>query len=288
MSVPYAEVIGKPVRHSLSPLIHEHWLREVGIGGRFAAKEVSPSTLAEYLQARRSDPNWRGCSVTLPLKEQVVPLLDTLSADAAEIGAVNCICRSGNELHGRNTDVAGIAAALENVKIVDEAAAVIGGGGAARAALRYLVSAGCSSIRLIVRDPAKAEPLRGLVRGRLRILSFSDADEALRGVKLVVNASPLGMERSASMPPDILDRCAKLGAGTTLFDMVYRPFETALLSAARSGGAQAVGGLPMLIGQARAAFELFYGAPAPEGREALPAALVDSLQPADLALRSAS
>ena len=118
--------------------------------------------------------------------------------------------------------------------------------------------------------------------GRLRPWAMEDARQALEGVRLIINASPLGMEGSASMPKAVLDAVAQLGAGAVVFDMVYRPSETALLSAARAVGVEAVGGLPMLVGQARAAFELFYGSPAPADTGALPEALLASLHDAGL------
>ena len=109
---PYAEVIGDPIAHSKSPQIHRHWLQQTGLDGDYRATRVSREGLAGYFAERRADPDWRGCNVTIPHKENVAPLIDDVASDAAAIGAVNCVIREGDRLVGYNSDVNGIAAAL--------------------------------------------------------------------------------------------------------------------------------------------------------------------------------
>nr|WP_295372084.1 shikimate dehydrogenase [uncultured Sphingosinicella sp.] len=264
MATPYAEVIGDPIAQSKSPLIHNHWLRTCGIAGRFAARQVPQPGLADYLSDRASDPDWRGCSVTLPHKEKVMQLLPTVEGAALRIGAVNCVYRSGQELVGCNTDVEGIAHALAHVPLDGAKIAVVGAGGAARAALDYFIGAGAQAIVLLVRSPPKAAALVEAAPDRIKVRHQTEADLALDGARLIVNASPLGMAGGAPMPPDLLEAVGRHAAGAALFDMVYQPNDTDFLKTGRAAGGIAIGGLDMLIRQARTAFRLFFGHQAPE------------------------
>ncbi|MFC7498481.1 shikimate dehydrogenase family protein [Enterovirga sp. GCM10030262] len=269
MGRPFAEVIGDPVAHSRSPMIHKAWLADLGIDGDYGAARVTPSQLADYLAGRRADPDWRGCNVTLPHKQAVLPLLDHVDPNARRIGAVNCVYRGAQGLHGCNSDVGGVAAALDCVDLRGGRAALIGAGGAARAALDYLAGREVDRIALLVRDPAKAEDLRSAVAGaRVELWPMDRCDGAMSGARLLINASPMGMEGAPAMPPSLLACVAAHAPGTTLFDMVYNPLETGFLAAGRANGAAVVDGLAMLIGQARAAFQLFFGRPPPEDAEA--------------------
>jgi shikimate dehydrogenase len=149
-------------------------------------------------------------------------------------------------------------------------AAIVGAGGAARAVVAYLERSGVSEVRLLVRTPDRAEPLRSLARGaEVKILPLEQADEAFGGVAAIVNASPLGMTGADPMPQALLDAVARHGAGTTIFDLVTAPVETGFLSAGRLSGGRCVDGLVMLVGQAARAFELFFGVSAPPPDAAL-------------------
>ncbi len=265
MPVPYAEVIGDPIAQSKSPLIHGQWLRQLGIEGDYRATRVSRRELGSYLAKRRSDPDWRGCNVTIPHKEAVLPLLGSLAPAAAAIGAVNCITRVDDGLKGANTDVDGVAEALKGARIEGSKAVVIGGGGGARALVRYLLDGKAQRITILLRDPAKAA---GLVRWdpvRVKAVPLQDADAALAGAVLIANASPLGMDGQPDMSTDLLASLGQHAAGTLMFDMVYKPLETRFLAIGRANGAVTADGLEMLIGQARAAFSAFFGcAPPPD------------------------
>ncbi|MGS1017372.1 shikimate dehydrogenase family protein [Allosphingosinicella humi] len=264
----YAEVIGDPVAQSKSPAIHKTWLAACGLEGDYRATQVRPEGLAAYVDTRRADPDWRGCNVTIPHKQAIIPLLDTIDPGARAIGAVNCVHRIGDALEGRNSDIDGIAAALDGIPLEGRKVALIGAGGAARAALAYLVRRKTGSITLLVRDPQKAESLREMA-STIAIFPLSEADEALSGARLIINASPMGMDGSAAMPPALLDAVTAHSADAALFDMVYKPLETAFLATGRAHGGTGIDGLTMLIGQARAAFALFFGHPAPTGDVAL-------------------
>ena len=221
MGAPYAEVIGDPIAQSQSPLIHRHWLDATGAPGEYRATRVAPGDLADYLASRRADPDWRGCNVTMPLKAAVIPFLDRIYPAAAAIGAVNCIVRGPDGLTGRNTDVEGIAAALDGLSLTGTKVAVIGAGGAARAALHYLRDQKVALVALLIRDPLKAAELRcaeGLTR--VEISPFGRAQAALRDARLIVNASPLGMAGKDPMPPALLAAVPSSAPGAALFDMV--------------------------------------------------------------------
>lgn len=265
MGTPYAEVIGDPVAYSRSPVIHKAWLAELGLEGDYLATRVQPSELADHIAVRRADPDWRGCNVTMPLKQAVMPLLDGVAPAARRIGAVNCVYRGPQGLHGCNSDVDGIAAALAKVDLKGAKATVIGAGGAARAAIEHLKTRETALIALLVRDPAKAADFRFTGLGtRVELWPFECCDGALSGARAVINASPMGMKGALAMPTPLLASLAAHAPGTIIFDMVYEPLETPFLATARENGASAVDGLQMLVGQARAAFRLFFGRPAPE------------------------
>lgn len=264
MGVPYAEVIGDPIAQSKSPRIHKSWLDELGLPGDYRATLVAAADLASYFEARRADPDWRGCNVTIPHKQSAMPLLDRIDAGAAAIGAVNCITPCPEGLIGHNTDIDGVAAALAGTPISGRKAVLIGLGGGARAAIRYLVDAGADPITLLLRDPEKANAL-GPADGRARIEAqlFSRADEALEGGSVIINATPLGMDGALPMPRSLLDAVAAHAHDATIFDMVYKPLQTEFLRAGQAGGGTTVDGLTMLTGQAREAFRHFFHHEAP-------------------------
>lgn len=256
MGLPYAEVIGEPISHSKSPLIHNHWLGQLGMDAEYRATHVQSRDLSQFLRERRSDPDWLGCNVTIPHKQAAVPFVDRCSKDARAIGAVNCIVPRGDALIGDNSDVDGIAAALDAIALERRSVAVIGGGGAARAALAYLARRHVQAINFVVRDPPKAGGLKQIVpEAIVRIGSFEDASHLLDGAAAIINASPLGMTGCPQMPLDLLAAISRQ-PDAVLFDMVYDPVATSFLS---SGQSQRIDGLLMLVGQAARAFELFFG-----------------------------
>jgi shikimate dehydrogenase len=270
MGLSYAEVIGDPVAQTKSPLIHRHWLDQLGLEGDYRATLVHPDELPAFLAMRREDPDWRGCNVTIPHKQGVMALLDRIEPGALSIGAVNCVAPEGAGLAGRNTDIDGVAAALDGARVEAAKAVVIGAGGGARAAVRYFLERGAGSIAILVRDPNKAEPLRqGSEGSRIDIYGMETPEEALDGAVAIVNASPLGMAGSPAMPDRLLAAVAANADGAALLDMVYKPLDTPFLAAGRESGGVAVDGLVMLVGQARAAFELFFGVAPPPTDERL-------------------
>lgn len=249
----WAEVIGNPVGHSLSPIIHRYWLDSIGIAGRYEATRVAPAGLRLLLETRRDAPDWRGCNVTAPHKEKVCTLLDELDEAASAVGAVNCVYRAGGRLAGTNTDVEGISEALAGIAIAGASVAIVGAGGAARAALCLLRREGAGRIELVLRRPAAA---RGL---DVAAVPLADAPRAFASASRIINATPRGQAGREPMPAELL-AAVRSARPAAAFDMVYRPLQTAFLAAASEGGGQVIDGLGMLIGQARRAFTLFYGA----------------------------
>jgi shikimate dehydrogenase len=276
--VRYAEVIGDPIAQSKSPIIHKYWLERLKLAADYRPAFVPKGSLAGHLSARRDDPDWLGCNVTIPHKEAAVALVDRLDAKAAAIGAVNCVVRVPDGLAGSNTDVDGIAAALDPTALEGAKSAIIGAGGGARAAVAYLASRNVGKIAILVRDPVKAATLREIAPGTsLEICHFGDADAVLDGAEAIVNASPLGMASCPPMPDDLLAAIAHHAPQTTVFDMVYDPIETRFLATGREAGAHGVDGLTMLIGQAARAFELFFGEGPPPGNAELRGLLVTAM-----------
>lgn len=273
----YAEVIGDPVAGSKSPIIHKYWLDQLNLAGDYRRTHVRRGLVETYLAERREDPDWRGCNVTIPHKETVAGLADRLESGALAIGAVNCLVPSAGGLLGTNTDIEGIAGVLDDLALEGESAVIIGAGGAARAAAAYLASRNIGGLRILVRDPAKAEALRLVVpKSSVEIVCIDAGVPHFEGASLIVNASPLGMSGCPAMPDALLRAIPRVAEGITLFDMIYDPTDTKFLSVGRAAGARLVGGLGMLVGQAARAFELFFGAAAPKLDEGLRGILATS------------
>jgi len=264
MGAPFAEVIGDPIAQSKSPVIHRYWLDRLRLDGDYVRTRIAGDELAAFFDRRRSDADWRGCNVTIPHKQAVIPLLDRLGPGAEAIGAVNCVVPEDGVLTGYNTDIDGVAAALDSTELGGRKAALIGAGGGARAVVAYLANRGVGRMAIVARNSGRAEVLRPLASdAAMDILTFQCADEAFIGAAAIINSSPLGMAGANLMPQSILDAVQRHAAGATVFDLVTTPAQTAFLSAGRLGGGRSADGLTMLVGQASRAFELFFGTPAP-------------------------
>ena len=284
MSAPYAEVIGDPIAQSKSPTIHGFWIEKLGLEADYRAHRVAGGELAEYLEERRADPNWRGCNVTMPHKQAIVPLLDRLDPRASRIGAVNTVVREGEALVGRNTDVAGFLeplAGLLGERHLFRMARVLGTGGAARAIVAGLAEHGFTVV-LAGRDPAKARALLDALDPRdeqhaVDLAHFAAPtdfafDDREHCCDLVINASPLGMR---GQPPLTFD-WSHAPPGSVAYDIVTDPVDTQFLRNARAAGFATIDGLAMLIGQAAVAFEKIFGVPAPREHDGELRALLTS------------
>jgi shikimate dehydrogenase len=274
VSGPYAEVIGDPIAQSKSPVIHGFWLEKLGLEGRYDRAHVKPEGLADYLAARRADPDWRGCNVTMPHKQTVIPLLDRLDPMAARIGAVNTVVPEDGALVGYNTDAPGFLEPLREDlgrPHYFRMARVLGTGGAARA----IIAALADEHIVVVLAGRNVEKARALLdeldpQGEHHVAPldhFADAtdfafDDRKGCFDLVVNASSLGM---SGQPPLAFDM-THAPPGSVFYDIVTSPLETEFLKAARAAGFRTVDGLSMLIGQADHAFRRFFGAVPPRGQ----------------------
>ena len=269
---PYAEVIGDPIAQSKSPLIHNFWLGKLGIDAEYRACHVRPDELAEYFARRRGDTEWRGCNVTMPHKQQIMGQMEEVDARVEAIGAANTVIRVSDHLFAANTDVEGIAGALDGWVRPQTRVTLIGAGGAARAALFFLKRPDVSRVAVVARDPGRAEDLRQISTPKdhlkLEFYSFDAVPSAMSGSNVVINASPLGMTGTLPMPPAVWEGLSHAASDASVFDMVYQPLETRLLAAAKDRRLRTADGLTMLIGQAAAAFEKFFGQPAPREDDA--------------------
>jgi shikimate dehydrogenase len=257
----YAEVIGDPIAHSKSPLIHGFWLKALGIDGDYRATHVTPDGLGAYFEARRADPAWRGCNVTIPHKQAVLDHVEDRGDVRGTIGAMNTVVRAEDgALVGTNTDAGGFYAPIAGLDLEGRHAAVVGAGGAARAILFALARVGIGRVTILNRNVLKAAAL---------LSSFGIKGDALPlgsplpPVDLLVNASALGMAGQPSLDLDL----APLPEDAVVYDVVYAPLVTPLLAQARARELDIVDGLDMLIGQAALAFELFFGAEPPRERD---------------------
>ena len=258
---PYAEVIGDPIAHSKSPLIHGFWLDALGIDAEYRATHVRAEELVDYVAQRRADPLWRGCNVTIPHKLAILDHAADPGDIRGSIGAANTLFRAGDgAMIATNTDAAGFFSPLADVPLAGASVVVVGAGGAARAVLFALARAGVGQVTILNRNVLKASALLAAFGLKGRALPL---DARLPAASLLVNASALGM---TGQPPLELD-LTPLASDAIVYDCVYAPLQTDLLSAAEARGLVTVDGLEMLVGQAAIAFELLFGAAPPRERD---------------------
>lgn len=251
MTAPYG-IIGWPLGHSKSPLLHNWGLRTSGLPGSYEAWPTEPKKLKAFMAEVRAR-HIKGVSVTIPHKEAVMPYLDGLTERAQSVGAVNTLFWKDGRLLGDNTDVAGIKVPLTPHQAGLESALVLGAGGAARAACAALKELGVPEIAVTGRTAAKAEALA-------RAFGITTVDwqgRATRPWSLLVNTTPLGMtgEHKDESP---WPRDAFAGVGL-VFDLVYNPVRTVLLEEAKNAGVTVLSGLQMFLHQGLAQFEIWTG-----------------------------
>lgn len=254
-----AGVMGQPVIHSRSPMIHGHWFAQYGLKGAYVPLAIPPERLEAALRALPAL-GFSGCNITLPHKVAAMAVMDEVDPRARRIGAINCVVvRPDGSLFGCNNDGFGY---LESVRerFPDWRAdagpiVVLGAGGGARAVVAALADAGAPEIRLVNRNADRAVALAAEYGGPVRAVDWSRRAEILDDAAMVVNTTTQGMTGQPAL--DLaLDR---LPAAALVSDIVYIPLETPLLAAARARGNRTVNGLGMLINQARPAFQAWFG-----------------------------
>jgi shikimate dehydrogenase len=259
MNAPKAFVVGHPIKHSRSPLIHGHWLEEHGLQGSYERVDVAPRDFASFMR-RFPEEGFRGGNVTVPHKEAAFRLVDTPTDRARRLEAVNTLWLEDGRIRGDNTDVLGFIASLDQTlgRGWDKAARtalVLGAGGAARAVVAGLLDRGLNRILIVNRTQARAQSVAAFDPGRIETRAWADLESTLPGADLIVNTTSLGM---AGEPPLDLD-LAGLPRHAVVADIVYVPLETPLLAAARRRGLRAVDGLGMLLHQAVPGFSHWFG-----------------------------
>ena len=257
--IPLAGVIGHPVAHSRSPLLHGHWLKTYGLRGHYIPMDIAPDKLADLLP-RLTDLGFVGANVTIPHKEKVMEIADLITDRATLIGAANTlIFRKDGRIHADNTDgygfIENIRQALPDWNPKTGPAVVLGAGGASRAVLASLLDVGVPRIMLTNRTRIRAEKLREDFGNRIEVVDWVQAGNVLEMADLVVNTTSLGMTGKPEMrvPLDGLKK------GAVVNDLVYSPLRTRLLATAEQRGCRVVDGLGMLLHQAVPGFERWFG-----------------------------
>jgi shikimate dehydrogenase len=257
-AVTRACIIGWPVAHSRSPLIHGYWLKRYGIAGSYTKQPVRPDDVVAFLRSMREE-GFAGCNVTLPYKETAYAAATEKSAAARAMGAANTLWFEGEKLCADNTDGAAfvehLRASVSGFDAKGCTVAVLGAGGAARAIIYALLEAGVPEVRIFNRTRERADVVAAHFGARVTAHDWRDRVDRSRGVGLLVNATSLGMKGA-----DWLDMDAtRLTPGCIVADLVYVPLETPLLLAARARGLRAVDGLGMLLHQAVPGFAKWFG-----------------------------
>ena len=250
-------VIGWPVEHSRSPLIHNYWLKTYGIAGAYRRELVPPEEFASFVGSL-AERGYVGANVTLPHKEAALAASKP-DERARAVGAANTLWLDNGALRSTNSDVEGF---LDNLDACAphwdrnlNKAVVIGAGGAARAVIYGLVARGVERIVLVNRTLARAELVRQAFGARLRVNGWQELDATLADAALLVNTTTLGMDGQPQLPLDL----ARLADGAVVADLVYVPAVTPLIAAAKTRGLRTADGLGMLLHQAVRGFTLWFG-----------------------------
>lgn len=251
-------VIGWPIEHSRSPLIHECWLKHYGINGCYLRQAVKPGDVADFLLNLEAH-GFVGCNVTVPHKEAAYKFADVKHDAAQAVGAANTLWMENGELHATNTDTYGFMAYLDqkvpNWIAKDQRIIVLGAGGAARAIVYGLLSAGCPHITLLNRTKARADEVKMHFGGEISVVDWQDRNAAVKDATLVINTTSLGMNGTAQPDVDL----SKVDKACVVSDIVYTPLETGFLKTAKGYGLMTVDGLGMLLHQAVPGFEQWFG-----------------------------
>jgi shikimate dehydrogenase len=254
-----AGVMGWPVMHSRSPMMHNYWFKQHGLAGTYVPLAIPPERLAGALRGLHPL-GFAGCNVTIPHKQQAMKLVDEVDALARAIGAISCVVvRGDSALAGTNNDCYGF---IQSVKAeqpgwrVDAGPiVVIGAGGGSRAVCYGLAREGAKEIRLVNRTLARAQEIAAQFGSPIKALPWEQRHNALEGAAMVVNTTSMGMVGQPAL--DI--RLDKLEKSALAADIVYIPLETPFLAAARKRGNRTMNGLGMLLNQGRPAWKAWFG-----------------------------
>ena len=251
-------VIGWPIEHSRSPLIHNYWLKKHGINAIYEKKAVEPENVARFI-AGLALSEFVGCNVTIPHKESAFQAVAETDKIARRLGAVNTVYVRNGKVCGTNTDGEGFIASLRqqhpDVSLQGNTATVIGAGGAAKAIIGALIDEGVTRIGIINRTRERILGLQEQFGSQIIEINETAAEQALATSDLLINTTSLGMEGGTALALDM----RYLKPGALVADIIYAPLETALLTKAKERGHPVLGGLGMLLHQAVRGFELWFG-----------------------------
>lgn len=251
-------VIGWPISHSRSPLIHGYWLKQNGIDGSYVRQPVEPSALDAFI-ANLASAGLAGCNVTLPHKEAVFDLVTPADDSTERLGAVNTVYLRDGKVLGTNTDGEGflnnLRSAVPGLTLANARAVVLGAGGASLAVVNTLLEQGASEVAVANRTRDKAEQLRRRFGNRVTAIDWAEATDHLGECSLLVNTTSLGMKGQPELTIDL----SRLSRTAIVTDIVYTPLRTKLLSDAAAQGNLVVEGLGMLLHQAVPGFALWFG-----------------------------
>jgi shikimate dehydrogenase len=258
MTKPIACVVGWPVKHSRSPVIHRFWLKELGIDGDYVLHPVEPEKIGAFF-ADFANSGFVGCNVTVPHKEAAFAAVARRDAAATATGALNTLWLEDGVLVGASTDPVGFLSNLDEETpgwdATPGAAVVLGAGGSARAIVWALLSRGFAPVHVVNRDPARPKALVKLFGDRVKPARWQDVPSLLIEARVLVNTTTLGM---VGQPPLKID-LAPLPKDAVVNDIVYVPSVTELIAAARTRKLRVAGGLGMLLHQAVPGFEHWFG-----------------------------
>lgn len=258
-----AAVVANPIKHSISPFIHNSAFEATNTNGVYLAWEIDATELAETVANIRRYKMY-GINLSMPYKEQVIPYLDQLSEEACLIGAVNTVVNREGTLIGYNTDGKGFFKSLPSFKISRKKMVLLGAGGAAKAILAQAILDGVSQISVFVRSSSMEktrpylEKIQNATGFRVDLFALEDVQDlqdSITKADLLVNATSVGMDGTSQPIPTSIVLPEKL----MVADVIYQPFETPFLKWARNQGNQSINGLGMLLYQAAEAFELWTG-----------------------------
>lgn len=269
-------VIGWPIEHSRSPLIHGYWLKKYGIEGTYTKQAVRPEEVATFLRSLQEQ-GLSGCNVTVPHKETAYAIADERDASARAVQAANTLWLEGGKLHAANTDTYGFMTYLGHVvpdwKAHDGPVCLLGAGGAARAIVHGFLEAGVDEVRVFNRTRARAEPLADVFGPRVKVFDWENRSEGSREACVLVNTTAAGLKGAGTLGMDF----AGFNPDCVVADIVYVPLTTELLAQAQSAGLRTVDGLGMLLHQAVPGFEKWFGV-RPQVTEDLRAILVADIE----------
>lgn len=254
-----AGVMGWPVSHSRSPVIHNYWIAKYGLRGVYGLFPVEPTQLSTAIHGLRAL-GLAGCNVTIPHKVEAMKHMDWVDPIALRMGAINTIVvQSNGALHGFNNDGFGFIESLKaqrtNWNVNSQPIVLLGAGGAARAIIVSLIDVGAKEIRLLNRTRHKADKLRDEFSAFITVYDWAERNDALNGSSLLINTTSLGMQGQEHLDISL----HQLPIDAIVCDVVYTPLETTLLATARRRGNTTVNGLGMLLHQARPAFNKWFG-----------------------------